>query len=76
MITNLYNNSDKTAVTNNSITYNYATSVNLMNDRKGSMSTNIDSGNIRYYGANPIIIFISIVLIITISHQAHVNYGE
>lgn len=53
MITNLYNNSDKTAVTNNSITYNYATSVNLMNDRKGSMSTGIDSGNIRYYGANP-----------------------
>lgn len=53
MITNLYNNSDKTAVTNNSITYNYATSVNLMNDRKGSMSTGIDSGNIRYYGASP-----------------------
>ena len=53
MITNLYNNSDKTAVTNNSITYDYATSVNLMNDRKGSMSTNIDAGNIRYYGANP-----------------------
>ena len=53
MITNLYNNSDKTAVTNNSITYNYATSVNLMNDRKGSMSTNIDAGNIRYYGASP-----------------------
>lgn len=53
MITNLYNNSDKTAVTNNSVTYNYATSVNLMNDRKGSMSTGIDSGNIRYYGASP-----------------------
>lgn len=53
MITNLYNNSDKTAVTNNSITYDYATSVNLMNDRKGSISTNIDAGNIRYYGANP-----------------------
>lgn len=53
MITNLYNNSDKTAVTNNSVTYNYATSVNLMNDRKGSMSTGIDSGNIRYYGTNP-----------------------
>lgn len=53
MITNLYNNSDKTAVTNNSITYNYATSVNLMNDRKGSMSTNIEAGNIRYYGASP-----------------------
>ena len=53
MITNLYNNSDKTAVTNNSLTYNYATSVNLMNDRKGSMSTGIDAGNIRYYGASP-----------------------
>ena len=52
-ITNLYNNSSKTEVTNNSITYNYAFLVNLMNDRKGSMSTGIDAGNIRYYGANP-----------------------
>ena len=52
-ITNLYNAAAKTTVTNNSITYNYATSVGLMNDRKGSMSTNIDAGNIRYYGANP-----------------------
>lgn len=24
-----------------------------MNDRKGSSSTGIDAGNIRYYGANP-----------------------
>ena len=52
-ITNLYNAAAKTIVTNNSITYNYATSVGLMNDRKGSMSTGIDAGNIRYYGANP-----------------------
>ena len=52
-ITNLYNAAAKTTVTNNSITYNYATSVGLMNDRKGSMSTGIDAGNIRYYGANP-----------------------
>ena len=52
-ITTLYANSDKTEVTNNSITYNQATSVGLMNDRLGSMSTGIDDGNIRYYGATP-----------------------
>ena len=52
-ITNLYNDNTKTTVTNNSITYNYATSVNLMNDRLGSMSTDINGGNIRYYGSNP-----------------------
>ena len=52
-ITNLYNDNTKTTVTNNSITYNYATSVNLMNDRLGSMSTDINGGNIRYYGNNP-----------------------
>ena len=52
-ITKLYTNAVKTTVINNSITYNYATSVGLMNDRKGSMSTGIDAGNIRYYGANP-----------------------
>ena len=52
-ITKLYTNAAKTTVVNNSITYNYATSVGLMNDRKGSMSTGIDAGNIRYYGANP-----------------------
>ena len=52
----LYNKSEKTEVTNNEVTpikYNYATDVGLMNDRLGSMSTLIDSGNIRYYGANP-----------------------
>ena len=52
-ITNLYTNASKSTVTNNSITYNQATSVNLMNDRLGSSSTNIDGGNIRYYGASP-----------------------
>ena len=52
-ITELYTNASKTTVTNNSITYNTAPSVLLMNDRLGSTSTGIDSGNIRYYGASP-----------------------
>ena len=52
-ITNLYETSTKTTVTNNSINYNYAISKSLMNDRKGSSSIGIDSGNIRYYGADP-----------------------
>ena len=53
MITNLYNNAAKTTTTVNSVTYNLASSVGLMNDRKGSMSTGIDAGNIRYYGSSP-----------------------
>ncbi len=52
-ITNLYNTATKSTVTNNGITYNYATSVSLMNDRLGSSTTDINGGNIRYYGANP-----------------------
>ena len=44
LITNLYNNSTKTPVTNNSITYQYDTKNNLMQD---------NAGNIRYYGASP-----------------------
>ena len=52
-ITNLYTSATKTPKTVNSIEYNLAPSVSLMNDRLGSMSTLIDSGNIRYYGANP-----------------------
>ena len=52
-INSLYNDSTKTKATNNNITYNYATSFNLMNDRLGSSSTEIDAGNIRYYGASP-----------------------
>ena len=43
-INNLYNNSTKTPVTNNSITYQYDTTNNLMQDT---------AGNIRYYGASP-----------------------
>ena len=52
-ITNLYTSASKSTVTNNSIKYNYASSVNLMNDRLGSSSTSVNGGNIRYYGANP-----------------------
>ncbi len=53
LITDLYTNAQKSPETVNSVTYNLASSVGLMNDRKGSMSTGIDAGNIRYYGANP-----------------------
>lgn len=52
-ITNLYNNATKTEVENNSITYNYATSVSLMNDRLGGTTIDLNAGNIRYYGASP-----------------------
>ena len=43
-ITELYDNSTKTPVTNNSITYQYDTTNNLMQDI---------AGNTRYYGASP-----------------------
>ena len=52
-ITKLYNNASKTTITNNSINYNYATSVGLMNDRLGGTTSSLDGGNIRYYGADP-----------------------
>ena len=52
-ITNLYTSASKSTATNNSIKYNYASSVNLMNDRLGSSSTSVNGGNIRYYGASP-----------------------
>ena len=52
-ITNLYANASKSTVTNNSITYNYATSESLMNDRLGGTTSSLDGGNIRYYGATP-----------------------
>ena len=52
-ITNLYTNASKNTVTNNSITYNYASSESLMNDRLGGTTTSLDGGNIRYYGASP-----------------------
>ena len=52
-IISLYTNASKTAATNNSITYNTAPSVSLMNDRLGGTTTSLDGGNIRYYGASP-----------------------
>ena len=52
-IKKLYSTTEKSTVINNSITYNTSQSQLLMNDRKGSSSTGIDAGNIRYYGANP-----------------------
>lgn len=51
-IKKLYSTAKKSTVTNN-ITYNTSPSQLLMNDRKGSSSTGIDAGNIRYYGADP-----------------------
>lgn len=53
IITNLYLNNKNTVVTDGSIQYQYATSVNLMNDRLGGTTTSLDGGNIRYYGASP-----------------------
>ena len=52
-ITNLYTNASKTPATNNGKDYNTAPSVSLMNDRLGGTTTDLDGGNIRYYGANP-----------------------
>ena len=45
-ITDLYTEAAKATVTNNSIIYNTAPSVSLMND-------GLSGGNIRYYGASP-----------------------
>ena len=52
-ITELYTSAAKVTATNNSITYNTAPSVSLMNDRLGGTTTSLDGGNIRYYGASP-----------------------
>ena len=49
----LYDRSPKSTATVNNITYNLAPSVGLMNDRHASVSTDINGGDIRYYGANP-----------------------
>ena len=43
-ISNIYTNAEKTTVANNSVNYEYATSVGMMEDV---------GGNIRYYGADP-----------------------
>ena len=53
LLTELYTNAVKTATALDSVTYNLASSVGLMNDRNGSSSVGVDAGNIRYYGANP-----------------------
>ena len=53
-ITNLYTNADKVKVGSYDDTkYNYATSVNLMDDRLGLTIFSQEGGNIRYYGASP-----------------------
>ena len=52
-IISLYTSAAKVTVTNNSITYNTAPSVSLMNDRLGGTTTDLDGGNIRYYGTSP-----------------------
>ena len=52
-ITELYMNAAKETVTNNSIDYNTAPSVSLMNDRLGGTTEDLNGGNIRYYGATP-----------------------
>ena len=52
-ITNLYKNASKTPAPNNEIDYNYAPDESLMNDRLGGTTTDLDGGNIRYYGASP-----------------------
>ena len=52
-IISLYTSAAKVTAKNNSITYNTAPSVSLMNDRLGGTTTSLDGGNIRYYGASP-----------------------
>lgn len=53
LIDNLYNKSEKLIITSNGIEYNYALSVNLMDDRLGGTTSDYDGGNLRYYGENP-----------------------
>ena len=52
-ITELYTSAEKETIQNNSIDYHIAPSVSLMNDRLGGTTTDLDGGNIRYYGASP-----------------------
>lgn len=52
-ITNLYNTATKSTTTVNSITYSLASSVGLMRDQFGSSSSESNTGNLRYYGADP-----------------------
>ena len=52
-ITELYMNAEKETIQNNSIDYNIAPTVSLMNDRLGGTTEDLNGGNIRYYGASP-----------------------
>ena len=52
-IISLYTSAAKVTATNNSITYNTAPTVSLMNDRLGGTAEDLNGGNIRYYGASP-----------------------
>ena len=52
-ITSLYNDADKTETTKDSVVYNFASPVSLMNDRLGGTTADYDGGNIRYYGVAP-----------------------
>ena len=52
-ITNLYNNAEKSTATVHNITYSLASSVGLMRDQFGSSSSASNTGNLRYYGADP-----------------------
>ena len=49
-ITSLYTEADKSTFTADGISYSYASSENLMNDRLGGTTGDFDAGNIRYYG--------------------------
>ena len=53
LITNLYSGFTKTTVTNNNINYHYSKLVDLMADRLGGTTDDLDAGNIRFYGENP-----------------------
>lgn len=52
-ITNLYTEANRSTTTVNSITYSLAPSVGLMRDQFGSSSSTSNTGNLRYYGADP-----------------------
>lgn len=67
-----YSTSTKTVVTNNNISYNYVPSLSLINDKQGGTALDED-GNIRYYGASLIIMFILTAVHIQLLIA---NYGE
>ena len=71
-ITDLYTGAAKETVTNNSITYNTAPSVSLMNDRLGGTTEDLDAGTFVIMGQVQITIFILIVLHI----QVYIMLGK